>query len=97
LVELIFSRRDFTLDLAKIGPVLAPLRDWLTATAHPGDFVLIQGDFGAAYLMVNFALEKGLIPIYSTTRRSVEEERLSDGSVKLVRRFRHERFRIYGR
>jgi hypothetical protein len=46
--------------------------------------VLIEGDFGACYLMVRFALEKGLVPLYSTTRREAEERYDADGSVRLV-------------
>jgi hypothetical protein len=58
--------------------------------------VLIQGDFGATFLMVNFAFEKGLIPIHSTTEREATEELQPDGSVRLSHRFLHKRFRKYG-
>ena len=61
-----------------------------------GDYALIQGDFGACYIMVNFAFEQGLIPIYSTTVREAIEEPKDDGSVKLVHQFNHQIFRRYG-
>lgn len=76
---------------------LAPVRSWLEAEAGPGDFVLIQGDFGACYLMVNFAFEKGLVPVYSTTSRVAREERQADGGVRLVHTFNHVRYRKYVR
>jgi len=76
---------------------LAPLFSWLAKSTRPGDYVLIQGEFGAVYLAVGEALRLGLRPIYSTTRREAQEECLEDGSVRLVHRFRHVRFREYGR
>ncbi len=83
-------------ELAKLIPYLEPLQTWLRSQAQPGDYVLIQGDFGATYLMVDFALQHNLIPIYATTSRQAMEEHLPDGSVKLVHRFQHQMFRRYG-
>ncbi|MEA3280185.1 MAG: CRISPR-associated protein Csx20, partial [Thermodesulfobacteriota bacterium] len=60
------------------------------------DYVLIQGDFGACYIMVRFAFEKGFVPVYSTTRREAVEKQQSDGAVKLVHQFKHQVFRKYG-
>lgn len=71
------------------------LHDWLIANSLPGDFVLIQGDFGATYLLVRFAMELGIIPIYSTTRRQAEELHNKNGDVDLIHRFRHVKFRRY--
>ena len=59
------------------------------------DFVLIQGDFGAVYLMVNFAFSLGLIPVYATTERIVVEKRMQDNTVKSERIFKHKMFRRY--
>ncbi len=83
-------------DLPELMPYLEPLRQWLARVRRPGDYVLIQGDFGATYLMVNFALEQGLIPLYATTRRQAVEEHLPDGTVKLVHHFQHQMLRRYG-
>ncbi len=83
-------------NLPVLSDYLAPLRHWLASHATPGDYVLIQGDFGATYLMVQFALQHNLIPLYATTRREALEEHQTDGSVKMVHRFRHEIFRKYG-
>jgi hypothetical protein len=84
-------------DLPEIRDYLAPVRNWLSDNAKTGDYVLIQGDFGATCLMMRFALEEGLVPIYSTTRREAIEEHQPDGSVRMTHRFRHVRFRGYGR
>ena len=87
----------FPPEVREIGPLLEPVRKWLASEGKEGDFVLIQGDFGATYLMVNFAFELKMIPVYSTTRRDAKEERQADGSTKLVHHFRHTIFRRFGR
>lgn len=83
-------------DLSGLTDYLAPFRDWLAQAARPGDYILIQGDFGATYLMVCHALENGLIPVYATTRREARETVQPDGSVRLTHTFRHQQFRRYG-
>jgi hypothetical protein len=83
-------------ELPGLQDYLAPLRDWLAQEALPGDYVLIQGDFGATCLMVRFAMERGLIPVYATTRREAQETVQPDGAVRLTHIFRHQRFRRYG-
>ena len=83
-------------DVLSLSNYLKPVRDWLSYEAEKNDYVLIQGDFGACYLMVNFAIENGLIPIYSTTKREAKEEHNTDGSVHLVHRVEHVIFRKYG-
>ncbi|MBW1705831.1 MAG: hypothetical protein JRJ86_11795 [Deltaproteobacteria bacterium] len=83
-------------DLPEIISYLGPIKSWLKSQASKNDYVLIQGDFGASYIMVNFAFEKGFIPIYSTTSREAVEEYGRDGSVKVVHNFKHQIFRKYG-
>ncbi|MBW1741727.1 MAG: hypothetical protein JRJ42_11475 [Deltaproteobacteria bacterium] len=83
-------------DLHKIMGYLEPVKKWLKSHATKNDYVLIQGDFGACYIIVNFAFEIGLIPIYSTTRRAAVEKHENDGSVKLIHQFNHQMFRKYG-
>jgi len=79
-----------------LRPWLRPVCEWLTAQAQPGDYVLIQGDFGACYLLVHFAFTHDLIPVYATTERHAREEQLDDGRVRLEHTFEHVRFRRYG-
>jgi hypothetical protein len=83
-------------EIPGLRPLLRPLNEWLAEHAHPGDFVLIQGDFGACYLLVRFALGRDLIPIYATTERHAREQHLDDGRIKLEHTFDHVRFRRYG-
>lgn len=79
----------------RISDLLEPVRNWLIDKARPADYVLIQGDFGACFLLVNFALQQGLIPIYATTQRIVEEHLTPEGFLKTTRLFKHQRFRRY--
>lgn len=83
-------------DLPEIRPYLKPLMEWLSSVANTGDYVLIQGDFGGCYIMVNWVLDHGLIPIYSTTERIAEESASDDGCVVVSHRFKHVMFRRYG-
>jgi len=83
-------------DLEEIQGYLEPIRTWLKSQAAVNDYVLIQGDFGACYILVSFVFEIGLIPLYSTTRREAIEQHQEDGSVRLIHQFKHQMFRRYG-
>jgi hypothetical protein len=83
-------------DAEELTAHLAPVFSWLAASARPGDYVLIQGEFGATFLLVNEAFRLGLIPVYSTTRREAVEEHTPDGRVHLRHTFSHVRYRRYG-
>lgn len=86
---------DVPPDVEYIADHLQPVLHWLMQRAQPGDFLLIQGDFGAVYLVVKWALQRRLIPVYATTRREVVETTLPDGSIQKQSRFQHVRFRRY--
>lgn len=86
---------DIPPDLQGIRSYLKPVMGWLEKKANKDDYVLIQGDFGACYLLVKFCFKKGLVPVYSTTRREAVEQQLPDGSISLKHVFRHRMFRRY--
>lgn len=88
--------QDVPPELDAIREYLAPVAAWVISKARAGDYILIQGEFGATWLMVQLAFERGLIPIYSTSERNANEEILEDGTVRLSHQFRHVRFRKYG-
>jgi hypothetical protein len=78
----------------KIASDMLSYKQRLHQEANSGDFLLVQGDFGATYNMVCFAYEHKLIPIYATTlRRSTEK--LVDNKIITTREFVHARFRQY--
>lgn len=89
--------RQIPPDILDVTEVIAPIAEWLKTNARLGDYVLIQGDFGAVYRMVNIAFDFGLLPVYATTRRRAEEHHCADGTVEIIHQFQHVRFRDYTR
>lgn len=84
--------------LDRITDYLIPIRSWLgSGVANQGDYILIQGDPGATFLLVTWAFDLGFIPLYSTTDRQVHEEVDGDGRVLIQRSFFHETYRYYER
>ena len=79
----------------KIAIYPKPIKAWPLREAHKGDYVLIQGDFGACYILVNVAFGNGLVPVYSTTKRKVSEVHGANGEVEFIHSFRHIAFRGY--
>jgi len=59
---------DVPPDLQEIREYLEPVMEWLGTNAAPGDYVLVQGDFGACYLLVEFCMGRDLVPVYSNLR-----------------------------
>ncbi len=82
-------------ELPSLKRYVRPVLTWLIETGFPGDLVLVQGDFGATYIVVSFAVRVGFVPVYSTTKREVEEKTYPDGTVKQERIFNHCIFRKY--
>ncbi|MDR0676857.1 MAG: hypothetical protein LBF97_07470 [Elusimicrobiota bacterium] len=78
----------------KVADKLNAYKKRLQDEAKNGDYLLVQGDFGATYSMVNFAFANDIVPIYATTKR-VFNERIVDGKIIITREFIHARFRKY--
>ena len=83
-------------ELESIDDFIAPVKHWVKTNAHESDIILLQGDFGATWLMVKFAFENRLTPVYATTSRKVSEKVQKDGSLKTEHIFVHQIFRKYG-
>ena len=73
-----------------------PIKNWLATNAKSDDIVLVQGDFGATFMIVDYCLDNNLIPIYATTKRNVEETILNENIIS-KRKFSHVLFRLYER
>lgn len=73
---------------------LMPLKNYLKINANKDDFVLIQGDFGGVYDMVNFCKSIDLIPMHSTTKREVKEK-IINNKVEKTSTFQHVIYRRY--
>jgi len=77
-----------------ISKYIFPIKEFLKKESQKGDYVLIQGDFGAVVDLVNFSKSIGLIPIYSTTKRE-SIEKIIDNKVIKQSVFKHILFRRY--
>ncbi|WP_300342409.1 CRISPR-associated protein Csx20 [Fusobacterium sp.] len=73
---------------------LNEFKDFLKEVTTIGDYVLVQGEWGATYEMVNYCKENNLIPIYSSTKREVEEKKEGETIVK-ISKFVHRGFVQY--
>jgi len=88
--------RNVPPEISSLKSFVRPVLEWLVKVAFPDDVVLVQGDFGATFIVVNFSLKLGLVPVYSTTKRDVTEEAYPGGEVRQNRIFKHQMFRRYG-
>ena len=75
-----------------VSPVQAVVK-WLSS-AQKGDILIVQGEVGSTFMVVDFALKNGLVPLHAVTKRVAREEREGE----IVRRsyvFEHVCFRVY--
>ena len=82
-------------DLESLQDVLKPIQNFIKMSGRKDDIVIIQGDFGACYNMVNFAKSLKLIPVYATTKRTASEYKNEEGQTVKKSIFEHRRFREY--
>ncbi len=92
--DLRFLWANIPSELSSLKQYLTAIKTYLKSTAREGDYLLVQGDFGATYQMVNYAKMLGIIPLYATTRRKTIESE-EDGKIIKKSIFEHERFRTY--
>ena len=85
---------DIPAQAENVKEIIKPVIVWLESHLKVNDYVLIQGEFGTTFLLVDMVFRKGGIPIYSTTRRYHREVAYGD-NVIIEKIFEHERFRIY--
>lgn len=80
--------------LEQIDEYLTDILKWINMNAYPGDYVLVQGDYGATMFVVNYCIMHNLKPVYATTQRIVKEEKAGE-KVITSRKFEHIIFREY--
>jgi hypothetical protein len=81
-------------DLDSLETLLEPIYRFVDRYKGIDKYILIQGDFGATFLMVLYAKKIGLIPVYATTQREVTEIVKDDKHIKQSI-FKHIKFRRY--
>ena len=68
--------------------------DFLEKNASKEDYILIQGDFGVVFWVVEYCRENNLKAVYATTKRVVKEKEI-DGKVVKISEFKHVKYRFY--
>ncbi len=71
------------------------IKEFILKELKKMDYILIQGEWGYIYEMVNWAKKNSFVPIYSATKRDYQEEILKDGTVKNIHYFKHVKFKKY--
>lgn len=74
---------------------LTEIENFILNHTHSKDFVLIQGEFGASYKIINFCFQHNRIPVYATTERKSEESINKEGNIEKRSIFKFVRFRMY--
>lgn len=69
---------------------------YLGENSKSGDYVLVEGDFGATFAVVDWCIVNSRIPIYATTARLAKSEGEGDFT-KMTHYFKHVMFRRYTR
>jgi len=99
--EFVYLPDDLQKKFSNVPPELDDIKkysgvfiDFLKNNAKKEDFVLIQGDFGIVFNVVEFCKENNLKAVYSTTKRMVKEK-IIDGKVVKISEFKHIKFRRY--
>lgn len=81
-------------DLSELHEFLEPFKTYSQQNIQQNDIVLIQGDFGAVFNMVNFLQKLNITCVYATTKRVVKCEKIDNAIVKKSI-FEHVMFREY--
>ena len=99
--EFIYLPEDLQDKFSNVPPEIEDIKEYskdftefLTDNAQKEDYVLIQGDFGVVFNIVEFCKSNDLKAIYSTTKRVVKEQ-IINGKIIKTSEFKHIRFRNY--
>ncbi len=79
-------------EVDNIEPYLMGFKSWL-GSASKGDYLLLSGDFGACHRVANWCKERGVTPLYATTKRDATEKLHTNGTIEKTSVFKHIRFR----
>ena len=77
-IQIVYPDDELSKQWSQINPeqendgVIKNAVAWLQ-DAQKEDLLVIQGEYGCTFKLVDYALKKGLIPIYATTKRIAKE------------------------
>ena len=99
--EFVYLPEDLQYKFSNVPPEIEDIKEYskdfkefLKNNAKKDDYVLVQGDFGVVFQIVEFCKENSLKAIYSTTKR-VSKEKKIEGKIVKISEFKHVRFRKY--
>ncbi len=102
--EFIFMPKNLSKIWSQIPPegdldleIMSKFTNFIRDNAEKGDYVLIQGDFGATFALVDWCLREGYIPVYATTHRIYKQRVDKHGNIVNQHVFSHVGFRKYKR
>ena len=99
--EFIYLPKDLQDKFSNVPPEIEDIKkysenfiDFLRENVSKEDYVLIQGDFGVVFWVVEYCKKNNIKAVYATTKRVVKEK-VIDGKVVKISEFKHVRFRKY--
>ena len=99
--EFIYLPQDLQEKFSNVPPEIDNIKEYsedfikfLQKNANKNDYILIQGDFGVVFWIVEYCRKNNLKAVYSTTKRIVKEKNI-DGKVVKISEFKHVKFRFY--
>ena len=100
VTEIVYPSEELSKKWAQIPPVkeldfsIIKMAASYLNSAYTGDILIIQGETGASFMLVDYALKKHLVPIYAVTAR-VSKEVVAGEQVVKQNVFEHVCFRQY--
>jgi hypothetical protein len=76
--KIVYPPKEITVSWLQINPegencrIIKNVILWLKNT-NKNDVLIVQGEFGSTFMIVDFALKNNLIPLYATTKRIAKE------------------------
>ena len=100
--RIVYPQKELSDEWAQVPPseqidlgIAGRVARWLS-DAERGDILIVQGEMGLTFAIVDYALRNGLVPVHAVSRR--EECEVRDGEQVTKRHvFRHVCFRKYER
>ena len=99
--EFIYLPQDLQKKFSNVPPEIDDIKEYsqifiefLEKNSSSEDIVLIQGDFGVVFWVVEYCKKNNLKVVYATTKRVVKEKNV-DGKVVKISEFKHVKFRFY--
>lgn len=71
--------------------------EFIKENVSKNDYILIQGEFGTSFAIIDWCLANNLKPIYSYTKRLIVEQKKIGNQVEKTSIFKHVKFLFYER